>query len=126
MSMTIEICANFCIVQQGQQLFSVEYGGECYCGDALNAGSVSTVSSDCNMPCGGNAAELCGAGNRLNVYGLSKPSTPTSTSATSQPTGYTYQCCYTEATNSRALNSGELDDISACNSMMHITDICFF
>jgi hypothetical protein len=74
-SIAIEICANFCLVQQGQQLFGVEYGCECYCSEALKAGSVSTVFSDFNMPCDGNASELCGAGNRLNVYGLSKPST---------------------------------------------------
>jgi len=103
----------------------VEYGGECYYGDVLNTGSVSTVSSDCNMPCSRNAAELCGAGNKLNVYSLSKPSTSTSISATSQPTDHMYQGCYTEATNSRALDSGKLDDVSGCNSMTCITDDCF-
>lgn len=62
------------------------------------------------MACAGNAAQLCGAGNRLNVYGVSPPSsspTPTATGTDPQPTDYTYLGCYTEATDSRALNSGK-------------------
>jgi hypothetical protein len=29
---------------------------------------LATSDSDCNMPCGGNSAEMCGAGNRMSIY----------------------------------------------------------
>jgi hypothetical protein len=32
------------------------------------APNLNASLSDCNMPCSGNAAETCGAGNRLNVF----------------------------------------------------------
>jgi len=39
-----------------------------YCGNSFSAGSVVAAAADCSFPCAGNAAELCGAGNRLSVY----------------------------------------------------------
>lgn len=66
--MTVEMCAGYCITSLGYTLFGVEYGGECYCGNQLQAGSVAAPSSDCSMACDGNAAETCGGPNRLNVY----------------------------------------------------------
>jgi len=63
--MTIETCAAAC---SGFALFGVEYGRECYCGNSLNSGSVSTSTGECNTVCPGNKAQFCGAGNRLNVY----------------------------------------------------------
>ncbi|KAK1762165.1 WSC domain-containing protein [Phialemonium atrogriseum] len=66
--MTVEICADYCLDQQGQTMFGLEYGGECYCSDELQSGSVLVDDEDCNMACPGNAAEMCGAGNRLSVY----------------------------------------------------------
>ena len=47
------------------------------CGNSLAAGSGSAPTSDCNMACSGNAAEVCGGGNRLNLYwsGKAGPST---------------------------------------------------
>jgi hypothetical protein len=64
--MTVGICASFCT--QRYSIFGVEYGGECWCGDSLGIESNATAGTDCDMPCGGNSAETCGAGNRLNVY----------------------------------------------------------
>jgi hypothetical protein len=39
-----------------------------YCGNSFSAGSVAAAAGDCSFPCAGNAAEICGAGNRLSVY----------------------------------------------------------
>jgi hypothetical protein len=39
-----------------------------YCGNSFSAGSVVAAASDCSFACAGNAAETCGAGNRLSVY----------------------------------------------------------
>lgn len=64
-AMTVEKCANVC---SSYGWFGVEYGRECYCGNALNDGSVPAPDAECNVPCPGKLTETCGAGNRLNVY----------------------------------------------------------
>lgn len=83
--MTIERCAGNCT---SYNYFGVEYGGECYCGNTLAAGSVKTAESDCQMTCSGNATEICGNGNRLTLYSVagqaslsSSSSLPSSSSA---------------------------------------------
>jgi hypothetical protein len=67
-NMTVESCAAYC--NGNYQYIGVEYARECYCGQYLNNGSVAAPGgeSDCNMACGGNSAESCGGGNRLNIY----------------------------------------------------------
>lgn len=68
--MTVEKCAAFC-TSSAAALMGVEYGGECYCGDAVSfaaSGSVAAPDADCNMLCDGSPSEFCGAGNRLDVY----------------------------------------------------------
>ena len=120
--MTIENCASNCT---GYTYFGVEFGNECYCGNSLGAGSVRTAEGECDMNCPGNTKEVCGAGNRLQLYSLgsqssgasSLSSTLTSSSTTTsrptaQPTGpiavqtagsFSYQGCYSEGNNGRAL-----------------------
>ncbi|KAH8655081.1 WSC domain-containing protein [Tricladium varicosporioides] len=93
-AMTLEKCAAAC---SGFPHFGVEYGRECYCGSTLNTGSVSTSEDECNFACSGNAAEKCGAGNRLNVYSKTV-TTPTTCTAS-----YGLMGCYSEGTNQRAL-----------------------
>jgi len=66
-TMTLETCATFC---SGYEYFGVEWSVECYCGNAFTSGPVLVDSSECSMTCGGNSAELCGAGDRLSVYQL--------------------------------------------------------
>ncbi|KAK1993041.1 WSC domain-containing protein [Colletotrichum falcatum] len=63
--MTNEACAAFC---GGYAYFGTEYGGECYCGDALPETSLEAPASDCSMFCTGSDSEYCGNGNRLSVY----------------------------------------------------------
>jgi hypothetical protein len=49
----------------------MEYGEECWCGDIANVvpnGATLQAETDCNMPCSGNASQICGAGNRLSYY----------------------------------------------------------
>ena len=48
------------------------------CGNIITDGSTSVASSDCSFACTGNAAETCGAGNRLNMYwsGATPPPPP--------------------------------------------------
>ncbi|KAL8733207.1 MAG: hypothetical protein Q9166_002224 [cf. Caloplaca sp. 2 TL-2023] len=59
-------CQNF-----GYQAAGVEYGSECWCGDAVDiaaAGSTTAPESECSVPCSGNSQYLCGGGNRLSWY----------------------------------------------------------
>ncbi|KAH8592518.1 WSC domain-containing protein [Bisporella sp. PMI_857] len=105
--MTLEKCAVAC---SSFNVFGVEYGRECWCGNALNSGSLMAPENDCNFSCPGNSSQICGAGNRLNVY--TKPSSqPTSTTSTAPaPTStstsqYEALGCYTEGTKGHALDS---------------------
>ncbi|KAK4219242.1 putative fungistatic metabolite [Rhypophila decipiens] len=120
-TMTLESCATFC---SGYTYFGTEYGRECYCGNALNAGSIPAAQSDCSMVCAGNPFEYCGAGNRLELYKLTvavsssssslSSSSSSSTSSTAAATStlahrptispFTLAGCYTEGVGSRALS----------------------
>jgi len=71
------------------------------CGNNFQGGSATTAASDCNMPCTGNSTEICGAGNRLNVFwnGAQAPPPPTTNPGVN---GWTYVGCYTDS-NTRTL-----------------------
>lgn len=106
--MTLESCMANCT---GFDYWATEYGRECYCGNSLAPSSSEAAAEECNMVCGGDPTEFCGAGNRLELY--STTATRTS-SATPTPTGslavkptvgdYTFVGCQTEATSGRALS----------------------
>jgi len=105
--MTLEACAAFCA---GYDFFGAEYGSQCYCGYALGAAAANESAADCSMPCGGNAAEVCGAGWRLTVY--------EATTATSAPDpglpatvgAYSSLGCYTDNAEGRAFPNVYYDD----------------
>ncbi|TDZ35465.1 WSC domain-containing protein [Colletotrichum spinosum] len=83
--MSTAACAAFC-AKGSWQYMGLEYGRECYCGDATNAGSVPALLKECNMQCAGNKTEYCGGGNRLDLFLYSPASgvssaAPSSTSA---------------------------------------------
>jgi hypothetical protein len=66
-AMTAEYCVSGC-QQKGYSWAGMEYGQECWCGNALNANSAKVADGQCNMLCPGNKREYCGAGSRLAVY----------------------------------------------------------
>ncbi|KAK2066499.1 hypothetical protein P8C59_000311 [Phyllachora maydis] len=108
-TMTLESCAAHCT---GRAYFGAEYGRECYCGDALDASSGPAPGGppDCSFPCAGNAAERCGAGNRLQLYSTTASQaastpTPTPTPTAKKTVGaYTFVGCATEGSDGRALS----------------------
>lgn len=61
MTLTTEQCVTTC---EGKSFAfaGVEYGSECYCGNAISSQSTKVVDDQCNMPCGGNKRTYCGAG----------------------------------------------------------------
>ncbi|KAK3945202.1 putative fungistatic metabolite [Diplogelasinospora grovesii] len=79
-SMTLESCMANCT---GFAYWGTEYGRECYCGNSLAASSSQAANADCNMVCGGNQYEYCGAGNRLELYATSTLSASASATSTS-------------------------------------------
>ncbi|KAL8757511.1 MAG: hypothetical protein Q9184_004191 [Pyrenodesmia sp. 2 TL-2023] len=62
---TIEKCAAAC---KGYSIFGAEYGTQCYCANTFSNPSTKVAERDCGFTCGGNALQLCGAGNRLSLY----------------------------------------------------------
>lgn len=111
----LETCSTSHYVYAG-----LEYGGECWCGDSLGKGSVPAPIEDCSMTCADKSTEVCGGSNRLNVYKMSKlpistttiSSTATSAPSVPTPTGpaikkyvrdYTFQGCWEEPLDARAI-----------------------
>ncbi|KAG6230812.1 hypothetical protein E4U34_007648 [Claviceps purpurea] len=82
-SMTLDLCAEIC---DGLTYFGVEYGRECYCGRALQPGSVKAANqADCKFLCPGNKTQYCGAGVRLELYKIGDTSPASSISASTSP-----------------------------------------
>ncbi|KAL8671645.1 MAG: hypothetical protein Q9168_003851 [Polycauliona sp. 1 TL-2023] len=104
-ALTIAKCASACA---GFDLFGVEYYRECYCGNKLQSGSVAAPSTDCSFACTGDKNEVCGGGNRLNVYTFGNPTTVTPPVST--PKDYAFDGCFTEATSGRALTGSTFYD----------------
>ena len=80
--MTVGGCAQGCAAA-GYSLAGVEYGGECFCDNALASSAQlqagDAASSGCDMTCNGNRTQWCGGANRLNVYSAALPSSSMTT-----------------------------------------------
>lgn len=94
-TMTIESCVAVCKTA-GYSVAGMQYHTQCYCGNEIINAGTTAPESDCNTPCGGNSAEMCGGGNRFSIYSnlttvpvraLPKPQN------TSLPGNWTYQGC---------------------------------
>lgn len=92
---TIASCVEQCI-SLGYTIAGVEYSVQCFCDDYIeNGGVLATDQSDCNDPCSGNTAEMCGGGNRISMYSHGTPSVllPPATQTSDLPTNWTYSGC---------------------------------
>ena len=95
-SLTVEFCVQSCY-GQGYSVAGMEYSTQCFCGNAIySGGALASSDTDCNMPCGGNAKETCGAGNRLSVYSNGTITTyqPAVPQTSDLPGSWTYDGCY--------------------------------
>jgi len=129
-NMTLEFCANFCADQY--PYFGVQDVGFCYCGINPGAGYAPVNISNCDRACPANQAENCGGDGFFNMFSVSGvaittssstttssslttiTSSSTSSSAVSSPTAaYTYQGCFVDPGNPRAL--------AAANYINHTT-----
>ncbi|KAG9246146.1 putative WSC domain protein [Calycina marina] len=59
-------CITYCAVH-GYALAGTEYGGQCFCDNALT-GSEQVDDDLCDMPCEGDGVEICGGRLLLSVY----------------------------------------------------------
>ncbi|KAF8525138.1 copper radical oxidase [Hysterangium stoloniferum] len=67
-ALTVESCVNSCAASNFT-IAGLEFSVQCFCGNEIvNGGVLAINQNDCNMLCGGNSSEACGAGNRLSVY----------------------------------------------------------
>lgn len=94
-ALTIKLCVDACDAA-GYTLAGAEYGGECFCDNAVSngGGPADDGAAQCTMTCNGNREEICGGPNRLNVYGKGYPKptvsgSPPSSSSTRPPTSTT-------------------------------------
>ncbi|XP_078585335.1 uncharacterized protein LOC144867284 isoform X7 [Branchiostoma floridae x Branchiostoma japonicum] len=78
----IKSCGLHC-KKNGYIYYGLENADECYCGSDVNFANIAGTArpdSECNMPCAGNSAEMCGAANRISVYRPGKIATITASS----------------------------------------------
>ena len=78
---SVDNCAAFCKANGPYTYFGVEYFGECYCGNHLNAGSVP--STGCTFACSLNQTQICGGSNVLDLYELTSNLTVSTSSIAS-------------------------------------------
>ncbi|CAK5265078.1 unnamed protein product [Mycena citricolor] len=109
-SLTQETCISSCD-SLGYTYAGMQFGQECWCGNSLANGQGGlTSSSECNMPCKGDASETCGASYRLSLFSKSIPSYTWSLS----------QACVVD-TSSRLLQgfstSSAGNTVASCQSM---------
>jgi hypothetical protein len=89
--MTAQKCEAHC---ENHSYFGVEYGRECWCGNSPP--TTPAPESDCSTGCAGDDTQLCGAGNRINVWGSPLPSPAT-------VGDYEYVGCFTDSGDQRSL-----------------------
>ena len=127
-NMTVELCSQTCA---GYIYFGVEYGRECYCGNNLASGSQPSMNGGCTKSCAGNATELCGGSDRIDLYMLNSSATaPSSTTPSPSSTPMTVPGaglfksigCYTEVTSSRALAT--LESANSNMTVEQCADFC--
>lgn len=60
-------CVAYCAAS-GYAMAGTEYGGQCFCANALASASSPLDESACSMPCQGDASQTCGGSLAVSVY----------------------------------------------------------
>ncbi|KAG8822629.1 hypothetical protein FRC19_005563 [Serendipita sp. 401] len=109
--MTVQKCIDGCAAA-GFSSAGLEFGRECFCGNASNPLADSAPVEECNMPCLGDASEFCGGSNRLLLYHnpANNPVQPTPSGSWAPAQGG----CWTDSVQDRALQKrlGSYDDLT--------------
>ncbi|KAL2060445.1 hypothetical protein VTL71DRAFT_9476 [Oculimacula yallundae] len=119
---TIEKCQTTCW-SSGYKYAGVEFGGECYCGNAIKNLPLdkAVAAQECNVPCKGNKSQMCGGPSKIHIFegkgtGTTVPS-PTPTA------DWTLLGCFGDNENPRTLEengilpgSGSKNSITSCQN----------
>jgi len=65
-NMTPNVCNEIC-EKSNYKYFGVEFGVECFCGNEWPSSKLKVGMSECNMNCGGDEKQKCGASWRINI-----------------------------------------------------------
>ncbi|KAI0542596.1 hypothetical protein GGR58DRAFT_452881 [Xylaria digitata] len=87
-ALTIPSCEDACWkASNGTVLYAgVKQGNQCWCSSFVG-GQTARNEADCNTPCSGDEAAICGGTNRINVFEpVTTKSTPTSVSTSTRST----------------------------------------
>ncbi|KAJ7482399.1 WSC domain-containing protein [Mycena galericulata] len=96
-NMTVDSCIAFCTAG-GANFAGVEYSSECYCDYALQVSGTLSSAGNCDMPCSGNATEVCGGANFVDLYWNGVlPVVP------QQVGSWEYNGCFSDSVSTRAL-----------------------
>ncbi|KAK4226037.1 hypothetical protein QBC38DRAFT_529662 [Podospora fimiseda] len=113
-NMTVEACLE---LARGFRYAGVEYSTECYWGNEISSASVVAIADQCNIPCGGNPLDICGGGNRINIY---ENTTWTESDAPTPNPGLVPKVdnfenigCYFDSTTARVLRADNTQDASS-------------
>ncbi|PPQ90243.1 hypothetical protein CVT25_013002 [Psilocybe cyanescens] len=105
--MTIESCIAFC-TPAGYKYAGVEFSRECYCDNVIESPGVLISDDTCDMPCTGNANEVCGGAGGLSVFVNADatssppppPPPPPSSGSIKQTVGvFKYKGCFQDGVN---------------------------
>lgn len=92
-TLTQQSCAALCKAA-GYTISGTEWAQQCFCGNQIVNGGVKTTETECNTPCSGNSAEMCGAGGRMTIYSQGEPSVYAPPSTQQTVGQWQYQGCY--------------------------------
>ncbi|KAI7500184.1 WSC-domain-containing protein [Hortaea werneckii] len=116
-SNTVEKCTQTC-ADKGYSIAGIEFGSQCFCGNALGYAATQVIDSSCQTPCPGNSSEICGGGNRLSLFSNGQPVVNGQPGTPETIGAFTYLNCYTEGSSGRALGakgtSGSFVDLDYC------------
>lgn len=97
-TLTPQSCASTCS-SAGYIVSGTEYSTQCFCGNGIVNNGTQAPDSDCNMACGGDATQFCGAGDRLSIVSKGAPVAIAPPGPIQQVGNWTYQGCYTDNVN---------------------------
>ncbi|KIO26833.1 hypothetical protein M407DRAFT_234097, partial [Tulasnella calospora MUT 4182] len=102
-TMTYDTCKAYCL-GKGYNYAGVEYGSQCYCGNALNSpGKLAASQTSCNKACASDPSNYCGGTWTLTVFYYNGVAGSSATAST-LPVGWSPVGCYTDQNSPRTLS----------------------